>query len=225
MPAARRLEVLPDLRRVAVGAADRVGARGSEDLAGQQVRAQRASRAGRADREHGDDVLRLDDARADARLEAERDGRDVAAGHRDALHARQARALGAALLRVQQLGQAVRPGAREVAAVERVPRGLVDEPVVRAAVDHEGLVVELGRDGAGLAVRQREEDHVVAGEPLGGRLDEGPVGVRGEVRVHLAQTLARVLEGGERLDLEARVVGEQAEELPARVAARARDGD
>ncbi len=97
--------------------------------------------------------------------------------------------------------------------------------MVRAAVDHEGLVVELGRDGAGLAVRQREEDHVVAGEPLGGRLDEGPVGVRGEVRVHLTQTLAGVLEGGERLDLEARVIGEQAEELPARVAARARDGD
>ncbi len=43
--------------------------------------------------------------------------------------------------------------------------------------------------------------------------------------MHLTQTLAGVLEGGERLDLEARVIGEQAEELPARVAARARDGD
>ena len=63
--------------------------------------------------------------------------------------------------------------------------------MVGAAVDHEGLVVELGRDGARLAVGESEEDHVVAGQPLGRRLDEGPVGVRGEVRVHLTQTLAK----------------------------------
>ena len=56
------------------------------------------------------------------------------------------------------------------AAVEPLPLGRVAEPEVGAAVDHERVVAEPGGEGTGLAVRQREEHHVVAGERLDGGL-------------------------------------------------------
>ena len=90
-----------------------------------------------------------------------------------------------------QLGQAVGPGAGVVAAVELLPGGRVGEPEVGAAVDDQHVVAELGGERAGLAVRQREEDDVVAGEGLDvGRL-EHPVGQRHQVRLEGAERLAR----------------------------------
>ena len=61
-----------------------------------------------------------------------------------------------------ELGHAVGPGAVVVAAVERAQSASLVEPVVGAAVDDERVVVELRGDLAGLAVRQGEEDDVVA---------------------------------------------------------------
>ena len=70
----------------------------------------------------------------------------------------------------RQLGHAVRPRVVEVAAVEPVPVGDGLEPVVGAGVDHERGVAERVGVLPRLAVRQREEDDVVAGEHLGRRL-------------------------------------------------------
>ena len=77
------------------------------------------------------------------------------------------------------------------AAVELLPGGRVGEPEVGAAVDDHDVVAELGGELAGLAVRQAEEDDVVAGEGLErGRL-EHPVGERDQVRLQGAERLAR----------------------------------
>ena len=69
------------------------------------------------------------------------------------------------------------------AAVEPLPGRRVGEPVVGAAVDHHDALAQLGRDRAGLAVRQRQEDDVVVGEGLGAGLLEDPVGQRDQVRL------------------------------------------
>ena len=82
------------------------------------------------------------------------------------------------------------------AAVEPLPLARVVEAEVGAAVDHDGVLAELGGDRAGLAVREAKEDHVVAGEHVElGRL-EHPLGQRHQVRLQRAQRLARV--GGAR---------------------------
>ena len=64
----------------------------------------------------------------------------------------------------------------------------VAQPEVGPAVDHERVV---GRgsaaSGAGLAVRQRQEDHVVAGQGRGRGLGEHPVGERRQVRLERAE--------------------------------------
>ena len=53
-----------------------------------------------------------------------------------------------------------------VAAVEPLPGNGIGQPMVGAAVDHHGVGAELGGELVRLAVRQREEDHVVAGQDL-----------------------------------------------------------
>ena len=105
-----------------------------------------------------DDVGGVDQAGGDGR--GERQGGDgrVAAGDGDPAGAREHGAL------VAELGQAVGPGAGVLAAVELLPRVGVGEPEVGAAVDHHGVVAQLGGEGGGLPVRQGEEDDVVAGE-------------------------------------------------------------
>ena len=61
-----------------------------------------------------------------------------------------------------------------LAAVERLPGRRVGEPEVGAAVDDHGVVGQLLGDRRGLAVRQAEEDHVVAGEHLERGLARAP---------------------------------------------------
>ena len=177
-------EVLGDLRRVPVHAADAVRRRVAHHLAAEQVRLgglAGAAGAGRGD--HHD--VGLDQPGGDRRGQGEgRDGR-VAAGHRDPGGAGQRAAL------ARQLGQAVGPGAGVAAAVEPLPRRRVGQPVVGAAVDDHDLLPQLGRDRAGLAVREGEEDHVVAGQRRGAGLLEHPVGQRDQVRLQAAQRSRR----------------------------------
>ncbi|GAA3095349.1 hypothetical protein GCM10020001_009220 [Nonomuraea salmonea] len=101
-----------------------------------------------------------------------------------------------------------------LAAVELLPGGGVGETVVGAAVDHQRLVAELGGDGGGVAVRQGQEDHVVAGERLGGGLLDHAVGERGEVGLVGAERATGAGGGGERADLELGMSEEEAEQLP-----------
>ena len=110
-----------------------------------------------------------------------------------------------------------------LAAVERLPGGRVGEPEVGAAVDDDGVVGQRLGDRGGLAVRQAEEDHVVAGEHLDGGLLEHPVGQRHEVRLERAERLPRVGAGGDRADLDVRVGQQQPQDLAAGVPARSGD--
>jgi hypothetical protein len=97
--------------------------------------------------------------------------------------------------------------------------------VVCAAVDHEGSLGQGSGDLPRLAVRQGEEDDVVAGEVLGCRLDEVEVREGAQVRLQRDERLPRVLERGDRGDRELRVPGEQAQELTPGIAASAGDGN
>ena len=81
------------------------------------------------------------------------------------------------------------------------------------------------RDRGGLAVRQAEEDHVVAGEDLDGGVVEDPVGERQQVRLERAEALAGVGPGGERADLDLGVPEQQAQHLAPGVPAGSGDGD
>ena len=66
-------------------------------------------------------------------------------------------------------------------------------------------------------MRQREDDDVVTRELLRGRGDDDPVRVRREVGLVLTQRVARRRMARDRRDAKARVPGQQAEELTARV--------
>lgn len=109
-------------------------------------------------------------------------------------------------------------------SVERVPVGGVLESVVGAHVDDEDVLAELGGDGGGLPVGQRQEDDVVptalACEDLGrGRL-QGPAGERHQVRLEGAEELSGVGVAGQRADLHLGVGEQQTQDLSARVPAR-----
>ena len=73
------------------------------------------------------------------------------------------------------------------AAVEPLPLVRVVEPEVGAAVDDHGLLRQLRGELAGLAVREAEEDDVMAGEGLEAGLLEHPVGERHQVRLQGAE--------------------------------------
>ena len=80
------------------------------------------------------------------------------------------------------------------AAVELLPVGGVDEPVVGTEVDDDRAVaagLELGGDRAAGAVRQGEDDDVVAGELVDARRGEHPVGERAQVRLVRTEQRAR----------------------------------
>lgn len=224
-----------------MGAADRVGARGTHDLRRQVGGRELLAGTARTDAQHRDEVVRLDESGLDTGLDAERHGRHVAARHRDPLRRGELGALPTeagdvvdvtplvggpgSRGRVEQLRQPVGPRTVVLAAVERVPRRRVRQPVVRAAVDDEGVVVELGRDGPGLPVRQREEHHVVPAQVRRRRLHQRQVCQRPQVRLRRDERLPRVREGRHRPDVELGVGGEHTQELSARVAGGSRHGD
>ena len=112
------------------------------------------------------------------------------------------------------------------AAVEPLPGRRVGEPEVGAAVDdHDRARPSCAAIAAGLAVRQREEDDVVAGERLGvvSSSTRSASGTRCGWR--RAERLARVGRAGQRADLDLGVRQEQAEQLAAGVPAGSGDGD
>ena len=125
----------------------------------------------------------------------------------------------------RQLGDAVRPRVVEVAAVEPVPVGDRLEPVVGAGIDHERGVGERVGVLPGLPVRQREEDDVVPGEHLGRRVLQREVRERAQVRLVLDEGLSRVRVRGDGADLDVGMCGEDPEDLAARIAGCAGDGD
>ena len=156
---------------------------------------------------------------ATAGREDEGGDRRVAAGYGDPARSFELRTLAG------QLGQAVGPRPRVVGAVELLPGLGVGQPEVGAAVDDHGVVAELLGDRTGLAVRQGEEDDVVAGEGLGAGLLEHPVGQRHQVRLQHAEALARVGPAGEGADLDVGVAEQQAEDLAPGVPTGSGDGD
>ena len=97
--------------------------------------------------------------------------------------------------------------------------------MVRAGVDHEGRVGERLGVLAGLPVRQGEEDDVVAREDLGRRVLQREVRERAQVRLVLDEGLSRVRVRGDGADLDVGMCGEDAEDLAARIAGCAGDGD
>ena len=117
---ARGLEVLDDLRDVAVQAADRVRHGRTERLRREIGGLKLLARPRVAVGKHRDDVAGINDARRDAWLERERHRGDVAARHRDALHAAELGAL--ASVGGDEFGEAVGPRTCVFAAVVRRPR-------------------------------------------------------------------------------------------------------
>ena len=220
---AGRGEVLLDLGRVPVHAADAVGRHRAHHLGAEQVRLERLAGARGAGGRDDGDVVGLEHAGDEPGGQGQRDGGRVAARHGDAAWRRRGQRAGPG--GGGQLGHAVgpRPGVRGV--VEGGPGALVGEPEVGAAVDDDHVVAQLGRQGRRVAVRQGEHDGVVAGEHLGGGVLEQPVGQRGQVRVDAAQRLAGVRRGGEGTDLEVGVLQQQAHDLTAGVPARPGDCD
>ena len=188
-----RGEVLLDLGGVPVGAADAVGATSSPSprrragAAWATLPAPEVPRGG-----DDDDVVGLDAARrrAPGRGRASTDGR-VAAGDGDPGGAARARRAG----RRRQLGQAVGPGAgvrrRRRTSVQAAGVG---EPEVGAAVDDDDVVAAAGAASAAeCAVRQGEEDDVVAGEHLGRGLGSRTRSASGaQVRVERPERLPGV---------------------------------
>ena len=231
-PGAGDLEVLDDLGDVAVHAPDGVGLGGAQGLGGHQVGLEGLARPGVADGEDGGDLAGVDEFGGDAGLGGQGHGGDIASGHGDPPGGGQQAALraGLALAVVQELGHAVGPGAGVLGAVEGAPGGGVGQAVVGPAVDEEGGAagarragLQGGRDLAGGAVRQGQDDDVVIGQALDvGGLD-GAVRQGDEVRVVAAQDRSGRGPGGQGADLDAGVGRQEAEDLAPRVSGRTGD--
>ncbi len=144
------------------------------------------------------------------REEREGHGGRVAPRHGDPLHP------GERGPRARQLGQPVGPGPGVRGPVEGFPVPGVLQPEVGPHVHDEDIVPELLGDGGGLPVRQREEDHVVVGERLGGGGLQHPVRQGPQVRLERPEGLPGVGVPGQRADLDAGVRQQQTEQLPAR---------
>jgi hypothetical protein len=97
--------------------------------------------------------------------------------------------------------------------------------VVGTAVDDEAGIAELVGQRSRLAVRQGEEDDVVALQHLGRGLLEHHPPVGAQVTVHGSQLLARVGVRGDGSHLEIRMRAEQTQHLTAGVSAGSRNRD
>ena len=97
--------------------------------------------------------------------------------------------------------------------------------MIRAGIDDEGRIGERVGVLPGLTVRQSEEHDVVPGEDVGRRVPELEVRERAQVRLVQRERLTRVGMRGHRRDLDVGVCGEQAQDLAARIAGSAGNGD
>ena len=172
----------------------------------------------------GHEVVRPDHLRLDAGRERQRDGGHVASGNRDALRADQVPPLPAAVGQ-HEFRQPVRPRTVELAAVERCPGGFVCESMIGTAVDDEGVIAEVLREFAGHAVRQRDEHDVVPRQVLWCRVDQGQVGERTQVRLHLDERLAGVGMGCDCRNGDVGVAREKSQQFATRVAAGTSNGN
>ena len=109
----------------------------------------------------------------------------IAAGHGDPGGAAQPVAAAG------QFGQPVGPAAGVLGSVEPLPRGGVGEPEVGAAVDDQRVGAELIGQRRGMAVRQREEHDVVAGEDVDFGGLEHPGRQRQQMRMVLGRASCR----------------------------------
>ena len=216
-------QALLDLGRVPVPSAHPVGGHGPHGLRAQQVRLGGLARPRGARRGDDHEVLGRHDAGRERRCQREQRTRGVAPRHGDACGPAQTVPLRAPARIHDQLGQTVRPRARVLRAVERLPRLGGREPVVRTGVHHHGLRGQLRGHRGGLAVRQGQEHDVVPREVLRGGLQDLPVRELVQVRLQLPQAASGRGVGGDGGDLDLRVPAQQAEHLSARVAGGARD--
>ncbi|KAG7666468.1 hypothetical protein KSW81_008417 [Nannochloris sp. 'desiccata'] len=201
---------------------DGVGRRRAQHLAGEQVGAQRAPGPARADGKRGGEVLTLDDAALDARGEPQRHRGDIAPRHRNAARAREVRALATAV-GVHELGQAVRPRAVVLASVENAPSrrrsrvgGLRRSRARWSRGDSWAAISpEAPCGSASTTMSWPASASTVVSTKVRWSSDRRcgctSMSVRASVRV-----------GGDRANLELRVVRHEAQHLAPRVAARAR---
>src|SRR5699024_1254932 len=148
-------------------------------------------------------------------------------GHGDALCALQRLALLAAD-GGEQFGQSVGPCALMLGAVELLPGGRAGQPVVGGEIDDESLrtrLLEFGGDRPGLAVRQGEDDDIVAGEHLGGGLLDHKFGESGKMGLMSAECLAHGGMSAHRCDVQMRVSTQQPEDLSPGVSGGTGDGN
>ena len=220
----RGVEVLLDLGGVAV-VEEAVGVEVLVDGAEGRVGLRAATGAGDPAGGVDDHAGALDEAGVEQRRQGERGGRDVAAGRGDEPGADQllAVALGQA---VGGLGEQGRLVVLEAVPL-RVQRGVL-EPVGRRQVDDAADPSdELRREGHRRLVREAEEHDVepvdaVDGVVVGGRQLEVGVG-GGQRRVQRGGGRAGLRIGRRHRHVEARVAGQQAQQLGAGVARRPDD--
>ena len=164
--------------------ADVVGTGRPDDLGAEKVGLRRASGTrGAADGDDGDGGLHQ--ILGDRGQQRQQRGGRIAAGHGDPGGAAQP------VPGAGQLGQSVRPAARVRRSVVPLPRRRVGEPEVGAAVDDHDVGVQLFGERRGVAVRQRQEHHVVPGENIGVGGLEHATAQRQQMRVMLGQRGAR----------------------------------
>ena len=106
----------------------------------------------------------------------------------------------------RELGQPVRPTAGMRRAVEALPRAGVAQPEIGATIHDQGLRAELFRQRGRMAVRQAQEDHIVAVEDgdLGGL--QHPLGQWQQVRMVIGERGSGAPGGGQRADRQPSVV-------------------
>ena len=161
-------KVLGDLGRVPVDAADAVGAGAAHHLAAEQVRLGRLAGAAGAGRGDHDDVG-LDQARGDRGGERQRRHRRVAAGDGDPGRAPEQRRAGRAARAVRR-ARCRRACRRRTAPTRSASSSRKSAPQSITTVSSPSS----RGDRAGLAVREAEEDHVVAGEHVEARSARAP---------------------------------------------------
>ena len=192
-PSVRAGEVLHDLGRVPVDAADAVRRGVAHHLAAEQVRLGRLARAAGAGGGDHDDVGRRPGRRRRPGASARRRDRRVAAGHGDPARAAQQRraARAAPAGRRARCRRARRRRTRVHASASRSRKSA---PQSMTSVSSASVAAIARR----LAVRQGQEHDVVTGQRLGRGLGQHPVGERRQVRLEGPEPLPGVAARGQR---------------------------
>ena len=214
---------------MAVRTAYRIRQSGTKRLSRKQIGALEVlAGAGITDHQISHDVFRFDKTLRNARLQSQRGRSDVAARSRNALGAGKRFTLTAVGAVSRDAGDefrhAVGPMLVEVTAVERVPRALFLKTVVCAQIHHHGIRVKLGGQCSGSAMRQCQDDHVMAVEHFRRGVLDHEVRQLRNVRHMLAKLVPHRRMSGDAGHFEIRVCREYAQRLTTRVSSRAGHG-